>query len=157
MRATVLVIYSLLFFSSCRTGSRDVSELTGSATKTLMQCAVGKVSALNGYRINVTENSSGELAINFLEGTSVSGTKYKATKVSGKAGELPGEYEGSRGAFKATLIVSDKKISNRYIEGFDSKLEITFEDVREPSGEKVYISERGDQFVCGKKIGNFGS
>jgi hypothetical protein len=123
-----------------------------------MQCAVGKISAQKGFRINLTENSAGDLALNLLEGTTVSGSKYAAKKSSGANSEIPGTYEGVRkDRFHLKLVVSKTKAANKYIDGYTATIEVNFEDLRRASGQNTYRSAKSDNFVCGKKIADFGS
>ncbi|MCX6123949.1 MAG: hypothetical protein NTV34_04260 [Proteobacteria bacterium] len=156
----VFLVPVLLVGFSCRhkTSKGGDSDLESSSSKTLFQCAVGKVQAEKGFRVNAIEGANGEIGLNLLLGSTVSGSKYQATKTAGSADEFPGTYVGTRNPnFSMELIVSKTKGENKYIRGFVASLDVVYQDVRNLSGQGVFKSDKEDDFVCGEKIGDFGS
>lgn len=115
---------------------------------TVLQCAVKKVPS-QGARINIIENSKGQMRANLIFGTTVSGTMYTVTEVK------PGTYQGtikSDEKFWLKLSVSLIQSENRYIRGYKSSLEVVYPDLRKASGFSHFKSSEDDEFTCGKQI-----
>ncbi len=124
------------------------------SAKTIIQCAVGRVSGGEGARINLLQADDGSLKANLIFGTTVSGTVYHVLQTS------PGVYQGQINAkpeFSIHLIVSPQISSNKYINGHKSSLQIIYPDLNSQTGKSSFKSSPTEDFVCGKKIGDFGS
>jgi hypothetical protein len=119
---------------------------------TILKCAVKRVTADKGARVNLLQGSDDTLRANLIFGTTVSGTMYHVTEVR------PGIYQGTikgKKDFKIQLAVSDTPSENKYIRGYRATLEVTYPDLQESSGRGSFRSVGSDQFVCGEQINNF--
>lgn len=135
---------SLIIFS--------MSSFAFGASKTVSQCAVNKIQASKGARINLLMKEDGEYKANFIQGTTVSGTAYRLVQVS------PGVFEGTiknKSQFTMKLKITSQGKANQYINGFASSLEVIYPDLNSSTGRGSVKTTASDEFVCGKKISNF--
>lgn len=122
------------------------------SSKTLLQCAAGKIKGSDGVRINLIQADDGSLKANLIFGTTNSGTAYHVEETS------PGLYEGEikgKSQFPFRLQVSKKEDQNKYISGNASSLRATYPTVLNSKGYDTVETSTSDDFVCGKQIAPF--
>lgn len=122
-----------------------------SQADTLFKCAVDRVTANKGVRLNVIRNAAGGLRANLIFGTTVSGIMYSLKEIA------PGRYRGTKDkeTFWLLLRVSGSEMQNRSIKGFSSDLSVVYPDLNKKTGKAFYETRPTDDFVCGRQIATF--
>jgi hypothetical protein len=113
-------------------------------SESVLQCA-GNLVGSDGVRVNLIRSAKSGLRANLIFGTTVSGQMYRVQPTAEG-------FKGDRQGLPMELRVSSSRARNKYIDGRKASLEVTFVDLRNPSGQGRHSTKLSDQFVCGKQI-----